>query len=266
MAAASRSSSSRPVDVVGPAGQQVLVLVHRGPCRRCRRGQRSGRPGRRRRRARTVGSWGSTRGQERQQRGVDDDDVVLGVVGDVDQLLGGEPDVEGVQHGAHGGHREVGLEVLGVVPHEGRHPLVAVDAEVVAQRVGELGGAGGRARRSCGGAVGRRRSRWSPADVAVNRGPVPRIREISSGTSCMVLSTASSRGALWSALCGDRGVPNSAHIPLGMSLPGSSFGRGSAKLPADTWPATAGRARIRTVWVRAPGPHGACRARATPRS
>ena len=66
----------------------------------------------------------------RQQGVVDDDDLVLGVVGDVDQLLGEQPDVERVQHRAHRRDREVGLEVLGVVPHEGRDPLVAVDAEV----------------------------------------------------------------------------------------------------------------------------------------
>lgn len=67
--------------------------------------------------------------EQRQQRRVDDDDLVLGVVRHVDQLLGEESDVEGVQHRAHRRHGQVGLEVFGVVPHEGRHALVAVDAE-----------------------------------------------------------------------------------------------------------------------------------------
>ena len=62
------------------------------------------------------------RREQADQRVVDDDDLVLGVVGDVDELLGEQPDVQRVQHGAHRGDREVGLEVLGVVPLEGRRP------------------------------------------------------------------------------------------------------------------------------------------------
>ena len=76
-------------------------------------------------------------GEQRDERVVDDDDAVLGVVGDVDELVGEEPDVERVEHRSHRRDREVGLEVLGVVPHEGRDPLVAVDPES-AQRVREL--------------------------------------------------------------------------------------------------------------------------------
>ena len=56
--------------------------------------------------------------QELDERAVADDDPVLGVVGDVGDLLGEQADVERVQDGAHGRHREVGLEVLLVVPHE----------------------------------------------------------------------------------------------------------------------------------------------------
>ena len=51
------------------------------------------------------------------------------MVGHVDELLGEESDVECVQHRTHRGHGEVGLEVLGVVPHERRDALVTVDAE-----------------------------------------------------------------------------------------------------------------------------------------
>ena len=61
---------------------------------------------------------------------VDDDDAVVGVVGDVDDLRGEQPDVERVEHGTHRRHREVGDEVLGVVPHERADSLVAVDAEL----------------------------------------------------------------------------------------------------------------------------------------
>ena len=45
------------------------------------------------------------RGEQADQRVVDDDDLVLGVVGDVDELLGEQPDVERVQHRAHRGDR-----------------------------------------------------------------------------------------------------------------------------------------------------------------
>ena len=72
---------------------------------------------------------------------VKDDNSVLGVVGDVDDLLGEEPDVQGVQDGAHGRHGQIGHEMLGVVPHERRDPLVAVDTQA-AQGVGELSGPG----------------------------------------------------------------------------------------------------------------------------
>jgi hypothetical protein len=61
------------------------------------------------------------------------------IVGD---LVGEQPDVGGVQHRAHGRHREVGLEVLLVVPHVRADPLVAGDAQR-REPVGELGGAGG---------------------------------------------------------------------------------------------------------------------------
>lgn len=83
---------------------------------------------------------GEQRGEERQQGAVDEDDLVVGVLDDPDQLLGGEPEVQGVEDGAHRRDGEVRLHVFRVVPHEGRDPLVPVDAELVMQGVGELGG------------------------------------------------------------------------------------------------------------------------------
>jgi PAS domain S-box-containing protein len=50
----------------------------------------------------------------------------LGVVRDVDDLLGEQPDVQGVQDCAHRRDGEVGLEVLLVVPHEGADACVAL--------------------------------------------------------------------------------------------------------------------------------------------
>ena len=89
--------------------------------------------------------------QQRNQRRVDDHDVITRVVGDIADDLRVQPEVQGVQDRAHGRDRQVGLEVLCVVPHQGRHALVPVDAERP-QGVGELGSSSLRLRRvSCGG-------------------------------------------------------------------------------------------------------------------
>ena len=76
--------------------------------------------------------------EQRQQRRIDNDDEILGVVGDVDHLVGGQPDVQRMEHGTHRWDGEIYLEVLLVVPHEGRDPLVCVHAEI-AERVREPG-------------------------------------------------------------------------------------------------------------------------------
>jgi hypothetical protein len=85
---------------------------------------------------------GGERGQDPfeggQQRIVDADDLVLGVVGDPGDLLGVQPDVQRVQHRAHARHREVQLEVAPGVPGERPHPVARPHADG-AQRVGETG-------------------------------------------------------------------------------------------------------------------------------
>ena len=75
------------------------------------------------------------RQEHRQRRAVDEHDVVLGVVRDVDLLLGEQPDVERVQHaaGARGG--EVELQVRRGVPHE--RPDASVGRDAAVQRRGE---------------------------------------------------------------------------------------------------------------------------------
>ena len=88
----------------------------------------------------TVGIWSRTFAKRRDQRSVDDDDRVLGVVDDEGQLFGEEPDVERVQDGAHARDGEVGLHVRLVVPHERRHAVTGLHAEF-AQRRGQLLGA-----------------------------------------------------------------------------------------------------------------------------
>ena len=71
------------------------------------------------------------RPEQRQQRAVDEDDLVLGVVGDVDQLLGEQPDVERVQDATGARRGQVQLEVAGRVPAERRHPAVGAHAQGV---------------------------------------------------------------------------------------------------------------------------------------
>ena len=82
------------------------------------------------------------RPEQADQRPVDEDHLVLGVVDDVDELLGEQPDVQRVQHPAGARDGEVELEVAGRVPGEGGHPAVVADAEVVehaAEPAGALG-------------------------------------------------------------------------------------------------------------------------------
>jgi hypothetical protein len=70
------------------------------------------------------------RPEELHQRAVDEDDLVLGVVDDVVELLGEEPDVERVQDAPAARRREVELEVARGVPGEGAHTGVVGEAEL----------------------------------------------------------------------------------------------------------------------------------------
>src|SRR3546814_515079 len=74
---------------------------------------------------------GHERHQQAEQRPVDEDHLVLGVVGDVGELLREQADVEGVQHPPGAGGGEVELEVAGRVPRERGDPTVLGDAELV---------------------------------------------------------------------------------------------------------------------------------------
>ena len=101
---------------------------------------------------------GQQRREQAEQRAVDEDHLVVGVVDDVGELLGEQPDVERVQHAPRARGGEVQLEVAGGVP-------------------GERGDAarrrrcrGRRAPRRVGGCAPPTRRRWcvrSPAPVAV---------------------------------------------------------------------------------------------------
>ena len=69
------------------------------------------------------------RREERGERVVDDDDAILCVVDDLRELRRWEAKVERVQHRAHAGDREVGLDVLLVVPAERADSISGRDAK-----------------------------------------------------------------------------------------------------------------------------------------
>ena len=79
--------------------------------------------------------------EQRDERCVDDDDAIVGVVDHVGQLLGEQADVQGVEHGAHRRDGQVRLQMLGVVPAKCGDALISRDAQP-AKGVGEPGGVG----------------------------------------------------------------------------------------------------------------------------
>ena len=60
---------------------------------------------------------------------VDDDDAILGVGRNVAQVIWAQTRVERVDHGSHQRNREVQLEVLGLVPQQGRHAIAILDPQ-----------------------------------------------------------------------------------------------------------------------------------------
>ena len=64
------------------------------------------------------------------QRLVDDDDAILGVGGDIAQIVWAQTRVERMDHRSHQRNREVQLEVLGLVPKQRRHPVAVADTQV----------------------------------------------------------------------------------------------------------------------------------------
>jgi hypothetical protein len=73
--------------------------------------------------------------EKRPEARVHDEDLVLGVVDDVGQVLGREADVDGVQHHAHEGRGEVDLHVAVGIPREGAHAVALLE-----RQAGEGGG------------------------------------------------------------------------------------------------------------------------------
>ncbi len=72
--------------------------------------------------------------QHRHQARVDDDEAVARVLDEIGHLLGKEPEVDGVQHRAEPGYRQVGFEVLLRVPRKGAHAIADGDTEPAQRR------------------------------------------------------------------------------------------------------------------------------------
>ena len=190
------------VDALGQPGRagrverrraRVLVELREGECRR--RAPPASTRTRRRRRASSRGaaapsliSTSFTPGrifawiasEERQEFGVDEDHVVLGVVDRVEHLLGRDPDVHRVQHRAHHRHGEKAFEVAVAVPVHDGDGGARLDAQRVERRreaahalaerrvrVAQLD----RRRRSPARARPRRRGRGSVRSTAARRTP-----------------------------------------------------------------------------------------------
>ena len=88
----------------------------------------------------TVLSWSPHAFDDRQQVEVDEDHLVLGMVGDIGDVLGRQPRVERVQHRADAGNAEIELEMAIGVPGDGADPVAELDAQPL-QRLGQLLGA-----------------------------------------------------------------------------------------------------------------------------
>ena len=65
--------------------------------------------------------------QQRRDRRIDNDHLIVGVIDDELQLLGKQPNVERVQYRAHTRDREVGLHMGLVVPHERADAIALLD-------------------------------------------------------------------------------------------------------------------------------------------
>ena len=80
--------------------------------------------------------------QQSEQRPVDEDHFIFGMVHDVGDLLWKQPDVQGMQHASAAGGSEVQLEMPRSVPRKGGHATAGRNAERIddtAETSGALG-------------------------------------------------------------------------------------------------------------------------------
>jgi hypothetical protein len=68
--------------------------------------------------------------QQRQEAAVDHDHPVGGVLDDISEVVGMKTEVERVQHGAHGRNREIGLQMLMMVPGERADPVPRANTQL----------------------------------------------------------------------------------------------------------------------------------------
>ena len=116
------------------------------------------------------------RPEQAHQRPVDEHDLVLGVVGDVCQLVGEQADVEGMQHATRARNGEVELEVTGRVPCERRDACVGREPECVEDAAQPAGALGPRAVRRSLAAGGRGRG-----DLFGGEHPLAPVEQVGQG-------------------------------------------------------------------------------------
>ena len=125
----------RPVEFIGMRVDQFFVAQHIGQLRR--------------RHVRLVGHEDPALHQralvgngfdQRHESQVDKYIAIFGMVGDVDDLLGEQPGIDRMRHGANTRRRVIGLEMPEAVPRHGGNPVVHFYAEG-GQCIGELAGA-----------------------------------------------------------------------------------------------------------------------------
>ena len=80
-------------------------------------------------------------GQQGDQRSIDQDHVVFRVIDHIAELLGEQPNVQGVEHRAHARYGKVGFEMLLVVPLKSSHAITGLHPQAV-QRSGQFFGPG----------------------------------------------------------------------------------------------------------------------------
>ncbi len=99
-----------------------------------------------------------------------EDDVVLGVIDGVENLLRRQAHVDGVQHRAHHGHGEEAFEIAMAVPVHHRHRVAWPDAQI-GERAGETADALSQGRVVVAAFVG-------VDDLLVRRGGERRVQEL----------------------------------------------------------------------------------------
>ncbi len=133
-----------PVVVAAPVGDQLLVVVDLGAVGGAAADDGRGVAAAGDDHVPQVAEPGQHGGQRREPRRVGDQHPCVAAHRGGDELVGGQPRVEGVQDGAHRGHGQIRLQMVGGVGHQRGDGVPGRDPEVVVQGGGELDGADAR--------------------------------------------------------------------------------------------------------------------------